>query len=101
MNFNTDGFNERTNYIHNSNDVNRVKLNEASNIDSSFAKMKMDERKANIQTVVTDKTFIKEDVSGSKDDFIIRNNNMMNANRKINSNNPVRNAMNKNAFRKF
>ena len=25
MNFNTDGFNDRTNYIHNANDINRLR----------------------------------------------------------------------------
>lgn len=101
MNFNTDGFNNRTNYIRNANDRNRLNKMGASNIDNSFAKMKVEENKPNIKTVSTSSTFIKEEVRGNKDNFILRNNNMMNANRKVNSNNHVSNAMNKNMFKKF
>ena len=45
MNFRTDGFNERTNYIHNSNNLNKLRKNGPSNIDSSFAKMRTEERR--------------------------------------------------------
>ena len=44
---------------------------------------------------------IYEEVKGSKNNFVLRNNNMMNANKKVNPNNPVSNAMNRNMFKKF
>lgn len=99
MNFNTDGFNERTNYIHNQNDMNRLKNSNPGNFDNSFAKMRMEEHKPDIQTVNTDKIIKTEEVRGNKDDFIIRNNNMLNANIKPNIDNPVSNALNKNLFK--
>ena len=37
MNFNTDGFNGRTNYIHYLNDLSKLKRNGSSNLDNSFA----------------------------------------------------------------
>lgn len=101
MNFNTDGFNERNNYIHNSNDMNRLNKMGPSNIDSSFAQMKVLENKPNVETANTDTQIIKQEVRGSKENFILRNNNMMNANAKPLSNNPVSNAMNRNMFKKF
>ncbi len=101
MNFSTDGFNNRTNYIHNANDRNRLNKMGPSNIDNSFAKMKVEENKPDIKTVNTDSTFIKEEVRGNRDNFVLRNNNMMNVNRKVNPNNPVSNAMNRNRFNKF
>jgi hypothetical protein len=101
MNFNTDGFNDRTNYIHNANDINRLKKMNSSNIDNSFAKMKMEENRPDIKTVNKDKEFSKENIRGNKDNFILRNNNMMNVNKKVNSNNPVSRAMDKNRFKNF
>ena len=101
MNFSTDGFNNRTNYINNANDRNRLNKMGPSNIDNSFAKMKVQENKPDIKTVSIDSTFIKEEVRGNRDNFVLRNNNMMNANRRVNPNNPVSNAMNKNMFKKF
>lgn len=101
MNFNTDGFNERSNYIHNANDMNRLKKMGPSNVDSSFAQMRVDENKPQIETVNNDKTILKEEVKGKKENFILRNNNMMNANTRVNPNNPVSNAINKNMFKKF
>ena len=76
MNFNTDGFNNRSNYIHNSNDRNRINKIGPSNIDNSFAKMKIDENKPDIKTVNTDKAILKEEVRGTKENFILRNHNM-------------------------
>lgn len=99
MNYNTDGFNERHNYISNQTDMNRLKKNGPSNFDNSLAKMHMDENKPNINTVNNDKRFIKEEVKGSKENFILRNKNIMNANKNINPNNPVSNAMNRNMFK--
>lgn len=100
MKYNIDGFNERTNYIHNSNDMNRLKQNGPSNFDNSFAKMRVEEHKSDVETVNTNKTFIAEEVRGNKDNFILRNNNMMNANTKPNMNNPVNNALNRSMFKK-
>ena len=100
MNYN-DGFNERNIYIRNSNDLSKLKKNGPSKIDSSFAKMKVEENAHNVETVNND---IKEEyceARGSKENFIIRNNNMMNANRKVNPNNPVNHALNRNMFKKF
>lgn len=101
MNFNTDGFNERSNYIHNSNDMNRLNKMGSSNIDSSFAQMKINENKPDIETVNTDTVIFKEEVRGAKENFVLRNRNIMNANMKQSSNNPVSNAMNRNMFKKF
>lgn len=101
MNFNTDGFNERSNYIHNSNDKNRLNQMGTSNIDTSFAQMKIDENKPGVQTTKTDTVMLKEEVRGAKENFVLRNHNMMNANSKSTLNNPVSNAMNRNMFKKF
>lgn len=99
MNFNTDGFNERTNFINNANDRNRLNKMGPSNSDSSVAKMRISENKPNIETVNTDKTILKEEARGNRENFLLRNNSMMNVNRKVNPNNPVRNALNK--FNRF
>ena len=99
MNYNTDGFNERVNYIWNSNDINNLNKKGPSNFDNSFAKMKIDENKPDINTVNTDKTISVERVKDNRDDFILRSNSMRNA--RLNQNNPVSNAMNKNRFKNF
>ena len=99
MNFNTDGFNERTNFINNANDRNRLNKMGPSNSDSSVAKMRISENTPNIETVNTDKTILKEEARGNRENFLLRNNSMMNVNRKVNPNNPVRDALNK--FKKF
>ena len=99
MNFNTDGFNERTNFINNANDRNRLNKMGPSNSDSSVAKMRISENKPNIETVNTDKTILKEEARGNRENFLLRNNSMMNVNRKVNPNNPVRDALNK--FNRF
>ena len=91
MNFNTDGFNERTNYIHNSNDMNRLKKNGPNNFDNSFAQMKSRERRPDLETTNQDKTILKEDVRGSRDNFVLMNNNLRN----------IRNSsLNRNMFKK-
>lgn len=99
MNYNTDGFNERTNYIHNSNDINRLKKNGPSNFDNSFAKMRAEEHKSDVETTKQDAVITTEETRGSKDNFVIRNNNMRNANTIPNNNNPVSNALNRNMFK--
>ena len=101
MNYNTDGFNDRSIYIHNANDKNRLNNAGPSNLDSSFAKMKVSENKPDIKTVDTDKKIEVEEVKGSRENFVLRNHNMMNANSRVNPNNPVSNAMNRNMFKKF
>ena len=100
MNYNTDGFNERTNYIHNSNDLNRLNANETSNFDNSFAKMRSEERRDLVQTVNHDKAEVIEEIRGNRENFIIRNNNMRQATVKTTMNNPVNNALNRNMFKR-
>ncbi|MBR6690611.1 MAG: hypothetical protein IKL65_04710 [Bacilli bacterium] len=100
MNFNTDGFNERTNYIHNSNDMNRLKKNGPSNFDNSFAQMRAEERKNLVETTNQDTIIVTEEVRGNKDKFLLRNNNINQANSKPTMNNPVRNALDRNMFKR-
>ena len=100
MNFNTDGFNERTNYIHNSNDLNKLKSTGSSNLDNSFAKMRVDERRNLVETSNQDKVQVIEEARGNKENFILRNNNMRQVNQKPTMNNPVSNALNRNMFKK-
>lgn len=97
MNYNTDGFNERNIYIHNSNDKNKVSN---VNFNNSFAKMRSEEHKSDIKTVNKDKIEYISETKGTIDNFVLRNNNMRNVNRMPNQNNPVYNALNKNMFRK-
>ena len=99
MRFNTDGFNERMNYIHNSNDKNKLK-NRINNFDNSFAKMRVDERRNLVETTDQDKISVTEEVRGNKDNFLLRNNNMRQANLTSNPNNPVSNALNRNMFKR-
>ena len=100
FNFNTDGFNERTNYIHNANDMNKLKKNGPTNFDNSYAKMKVEENKNNVETTKSEVVFIKEEVRGNQDKFIIRTNNMRNANTRSTVNNPISIAINRNMFKK-
>ena len=74
-----DGFNERTNYIHNSIDRNRINKMGPSNVDSSFAQMNVNSHKNDVETVDTDKAQVIEEPRGNKENFIIRNKNIMNA----------------------
>ena len=101
MNYNTDGFNERTNYIHNANDANRLAKNGPSNFDNSFAKMRTEERRNMVETTNNDQVIVPEEVRGSKESFILRNNAMNNVNHQPTSNNPVSQAMNRNMFNQF
>ena len=96
MNFNTDGFNERTNYIHNSNNIR----NNPNSFDNSFAKMRAAERRDLVTTVNQDEKIVVEEARGDKDNFLIRNNNMNRINTKSNLNNPVSNALNRNMFKR-
>ena len=99
-NYNTDGFNERLNYIRNSNDLNQLKCNGPSNFDNSFAKMRSEERRNLVQTINQDKVDVVEEVRGNRDNFVLRNNNMRQANAKSIMNNPVSNALNRNMFKR-
>ena len=98
MKFN-DGFNERMNYIHNSNDMNRLK-NNPNKCDNSFAKMRTDERRNLVTTTNQDQVLVTEEARGNKDNFLIRNNNMNRVNAKPNMNNPVIDALNRNMFKR-
>ena len=100
MNFNVDGFNERTNYIYNSNDRNRLNKNGPSNFDNSFAKMRTDERRNLVETTNQDSVIVIEEAKGKKDNFLLRNNNMNRVNSKPIANNPVSNALNRNMFKR-
>ncbi len=96
-NYSTDGFNERSIYIHNSNDRN--KLNNVT-FDNSFAKMRTEERRNEIQTTNNDASIVIEETRGNKDNFVVRNSIMNNSNVKVNPNNPIQNALNRNMFKK-
>lgn len=96
-NYGTDGFNERSIYIHNSNDKN--KLNNVT-FDNSFAKMRAEERRNEIQTANNDSSVVIEETRGNKDNFVVRNSIMNNSNVKVNPNNPIQNALNRNMFKK-
>lgn len=99
MNFNTDGFNERTNYIYNSND--KRKLNNMShNYDNSLVNMRINENKPDIYTVNHDKEIKEEEARGLKENFVLRNNNMNIVNTKPKADNPVANALNRNMFKR-
>ena len=100
MNYNTDGFNDRTIYINNSNDKNKLN-NMTSVFDNSLSKMRIEENIPDIKTVNQDKTIVYEETRGNRENFVLRNNNMANVNSRVNSNNPIANAMNRNMFKKF
>lgn len=96
--YNIDGFNERTNYIHNSNDMR--KLNKNKIYDSSFAKMKIKENSPNIKTSEKEGSNYIELPKGDKDNFVIRNyniNHFNNSNK--NCSNRVIDALNRNRFK--
>ena len=100
MNYNTDGFNERTNFIYNANDKNRLDINGPSNIDNSFAKMRSEERRDLVETTNQDTNQFVEEVRGTKENFILRDNNMRQVNVKPTLDNPVSNALNRNMFKR-
>jgi len=99
-NYNTDGFNERNNYIRNANDMNRLNQNGPSNFDNSFAKMRVNENRPDIKTVEVNHEIIIEETRGNRENFVVRNANMRNFNVKPSSNNPISNAMNRNMFKR-
>ena len=96
MAYNIDGFNERMNYIRNSNNISQKR----NSFDNSFAKMRSEERRTIVETTNNDQVNIKEEVRGNKENFILRNNSINNVNKKPLPNNPVRDALNRNMFKK-
>ena len=62
MKFNIDGFNERTNYIRNSNNISKLRKMGPSNFDNSFAKMRTEERRGLVQTTNQDKVEVVQEV---------------------------------------
>ena len=74
-----DGFNERNNYIRNSVDANKVNSMGPTNLDSSFAQMNVNAHKNDVETVDTDKVEVVPEVQGNKENFVLRNMNMLNA----------------------
>lgn len=100
MNYNTDGFSDRTLYVRQAVDRNKLNSNGPSNFDNSFAKMKSEERKHIVETVNTDKNIHIEEVHGNRENFVIRNNNLNNFNKKVNPDNPVQRALNNNMFKR-
>ena len=73
------GFNERNNYIRNSVDRNIINKVGPTNVDSSFAQMNVNAHKNDVETVNTDEVQVVPEVHGNKENFILRNTNMMNA----------------------
>ena len=98
--YKTDGFNERTTYVRNSNNLNKLKKNGPSKFDNSFAKMKSEERRNIVVTANNNKIEVIKAVRGNKDNFIIMNNNMRQINIKTTMNNSVSNALNRNLFKR-
>lgn len=100
MNYNTDGFNERSIYIHNANDKNKLGNNNSNN-NNSLVQMKINENKTDIKTVNNDKIFYSSEVKGNKDNFIVRNTNMNNSNPMAKNNNFKNNNMLNNNLNRF
>lgn len=74
-----DGFNERSNYINNAVDKNKLQKMGPSNVDSSFAHMNVNSHKNDVKTVNTDEVFTVDEVRGKRENFVLRNQNIMNA----------------------
>lgn len=92
MNYNTDGFNERSIYIHNSLDKGK----KHAKFDNSFAQMRALEHKNDVATVNSDKIFTYKEIRGNKENFILRNAKMSNSEPKGNLNPLFHNNMFKN-----
>ena len=86
MNYNTDGFNDRSIYIHNNVDKNKAK----TTFDNSFAKMRSEERKPDIITANHDRVIECESAKGNKENFVVMNNALRN----------IQNNMKNNMFKK-
>ena len=94
MNFNTDGFNERTIYIKNANDLNRVKQMNSKRLDNSIIKMRINENKPNIRSS-NNKTILSQEAKGKRENFVFRNYNINNVNRQSKD---LNNIINKKGF---
>ena len=57
MNYNTDGFNERSNFIHNSNDLNKSRMH-PKKVDTSISQMKVTENKSDVKTYNEDSNIL-------------------------------------------
>ena len=99
MNFNTDGFNERSFYIHQSNDLNKLNQQEPSNIDNSFAQMKSEENRDIVTTTNQDEVMLPEEARGNRENFVLRTKAINTANVKTSPNNPLNKAMQRNMFK--
>lgn len=95
-NYSTDGFNERSNFIHNSNDKKRLS-NMNSNYDNSLVGMRIKENMPDVKTSSSDNVTIN---NYDKMDKTILNNAKMNNLNKPNLDNPVSRALN-NRFNNF
>ena len=95
MGFNIDGFNERNNYIRNSNNVRQ----QPHHFDNSFAKMRSEERRNMVETTNNEQTIYVNQTQGKRDNFIVKNMALNNFNHQ-DTNNPVRDALNRNMFKK-
>lgn len=95
MSYNIDGYNERNNFIRNSNDMNNLRKSGPSNFDNSFAKMRSEERRNLVQTTDSSESIKPlEETRGTKDNFIVRNSHINNFNKPANQNNRVIDALN-------
>lgn len=79
----------------------KTNLSKMVRFDNSFAKMRLEERKNLVETINIDEVIVVEEVRGTKENFILRNNNIRNANAKPIMNNPVSNVLNRNMFKRL
>lgn len=102
--YNVDGFNERTMFIKNSNNRRVLntnkKMNNMTNFNSSFAKMKISENKPDIETAKREDQNYIDQVRGNKDNFVLQNYNL-NHFSDLKEQNSVSDALNRNRFKKF
>ena len=92
---NIDGFSERRLAFLNSND----KRKSLPKTDSSFAEMMIKENSSDVKTTSHDFASIQEEVRGNRENFVVRNFKINNANIQPKSN-PVSDALNRNRFKK-
>ena len=98
--YNIDGFNERNNYIHNSNDRNRLNRSNIIKHDSSFAEMKVKENGATVETSHHEQSNYINEAQGNQENFVLRNYNISHFNQKQASNS-LSSALQRNRFKKF
>lgn len=85
MNYNNDGFNERSIYIHNANDNRRLNNCNKKN-DSSFAQMRVDENRNKVVTSNRDYFNLSTSTQVNKEKFVIMNKKINNLNTSTNKN---------------